>query len=356
MAGQTRGDFKELLSPFLEEKLTSADATARSVIERQYRKSPLETVTGPGENRRHYEADITPLYEGELLHGVERLYRRVLVVEPTTVCAAHCRWCLRGQYPTFTMSRDDLVRTARYCGDARACGDIREVLITGGDPFMMADSLGFFLDALAEHAPNVRIARIGTRVPLQAPARVDAKLLGMLRRRPGLRIEIGVHINHTAELFAEVRAALASLREAGLTLYNQTVLLRGVNDTEDALAALYDELRDLAIESHYLFHAIPMRGQSHHRTSIAQGLEIVRNLTSSGRISGRSKPMFTAMTDVGKVTLYDGVIEQRAGARVLLRTGYRYADRVAWNPQWKQPDTVVIGPDGLMKTWYLDGA
>jgi lysine 2,3-aminomutase len=362
MAGQTRGEFKELISPFLRRKLAEhqgegeVDATLRRVIELQYVKSPLEAAIRPEEMRRHYEADMTPLHDGVQLRGVERLYRRVVVVEPTTVCAAHCRWCLRGLYPVLNLSKDELIRTARYCGDPQVNADVREVLVTGGDPLMAPDSLEVLLDALVEHAPNVRVVRLGSRVPLQAPERVNARLLEVLRSRPPVRLELGIHVNHALELFPEVEDALARLRDVGMVVYNQNVLLRGVNDSMDALVELFDAIRYLGIEAHYLFHAVPMRGQSHHRTSIARGLELIRRLTSSGRISGRSKPMFTAMTDVGKVTLYDGVIERRAGERVLLRTAYRYDDRLAWNPQWKQPASVVIDDDGSMKVWYLDGA
>lgn len=361
MAGQVHGEFKELLSPFLRDKLaehqadTDADRTIRRVIERQYVKSPLESVIRPEEMRRHYEADMTPLYDGAVLRGVERLYRRVVVVEPTTVCAAHCRWCLRGLYPILNMSPEELIRTARYCGDTRVNGDLREVLITGGDPLMTPDGLETLIDALVEHAPNIRIIRIGSRVPVQAPERVDARLLRVLRPRPSVRLELGIHVNHVEELFPEVRDAVGRLRAAGMVIYNQAVLLRAVNDTVDALDGLFDTLRDLGIEAHYLFHAVPMRGQSHHRTSIAAGLDLIRRLTSGGRISGRAKPMFTAMTDVGKVTLYDGVIERRAGDRALLRTAFRYDDRLEWNPQWKQPESVVVDAEGLMKVWYLDG-
>jgi lysine 2,3-aminomutase len=361
MAGQTNGDFRELVSPFLRRKLaehrgdSGDDVSLRRIIERQYFRSPLEANIQGSEARRHYEADATPMFEGETLRGVERLYRRVLVIEPTTTCAAHCRWCLRGRYPVLQMFHAELVRTARYCGDPRFNEGVREVLITGGDPLMMPESLGVLIDALVEHAPNVQIIRIGSRVPLQAPERVNAGVRRVLRRRSSVRLELGVHINHALELFPEVRAALAALRDIGIVTYNQSVLLRGVNDSVEALLELFDAIRDLGIEAHYLFHAVPMQGQAHHRTSIARGLELIRQLTSSGHLSGRAKPMFTAMTDVGKVTLYDGVIERRAGERVLLRTAYRYDDRLVWNPQWKQPGSVVLDEDGVMTVWYLDG-
>jgi lysine 2,3-aminomutase len=104
-------------------------------------------------------------FEDKPLVGVERLYRRTILIEPSTVCAAHCRWCLRGQYPTGAMQRDDIALAARYIGAPEQRDDIDEVLITGGDPLMVVPLLRYTFEQLAEHAPNVRVVRIGTRVP-----------------------------------------------------------------------------------------------------------------------------------------------------------------------------------------------
>src|SRR5262245_48809213 len=101
MAGAKSGDFIELVSPFLKEKLAEIEASyGRNsaewrAIASQYLKSPLENDIAAEERRRHYESEVTITFEGEPLVGVERLYRRTALLEPTTVCAAHCRWCLR---------------------------------------------------------------------------------------------------------------------------------------------------------------------------------------------------------------------------------------------------------------------
>jgi len=81
----------------------------------------------------------------------------------------HCRWCLRGQYPIFSLSEEELERIARFCGDEGINEEVSEVLVTGGDPLMVPDSLNFFLDALGAHAPNITVARVGSRLPLQDP-------------------------------------------------------------------------------------------------------------------------------------------------------------------------------------------
>ncbi|MFD7646072.1 radical SAM protein [Streptomyces albidoflavus] len=352
MAGATNGVFHEKTSPFLREKLAQEPA---DFLRRQYLVDPAEPLARPGEVDRHYHSEVEARFEGKVLRGVEKLYRRTVLVEPTSVCAAHCRWCIRGQYGTFTLREQELELIARYCGTAPENAEVREVLITGGDPLMLVKQLDFLLDALERHAPNVEVVRIGTRVPLQDPRRVDDHMVRALRPRSGFRIEIATHVNHPGELFPEVREAYRRLSGAGVTLYDQTVLLRGVNDDLDTLVELVEELRGLRMEMHYLFHCVPIRGMDHHRTTLDEGLRLARRLTSSGLASGRAKPMFTVMTDIGKITLYEGtILERDDSGRVLLASGYSYEDRLRWTPGWRMPSSAHVGDDGLLRVWYLD--
>lgn len=364
MAGQQDGIFKEKYSDFLRDRLAEArertgpDSDAARVLDLQYTRKPEEDrVDEVLERDRHYHAEMPLTYEGHPLRGAERLYRRVIVVEPTTVCAAHCRWCLRGQYPIFSLSEEELERAARFCGDAGVNGEVREVLVTGGDPLMIPDRLNLFVDALVSHAPNIRVVRVGSRLPLQDPARVTRRVLHALRPRPALRMEVGTHINHRSELFEECVSAYRRIQDAGVLLYNQAVLLKGLNDDPVALVELCDALRELGIESHYLFHCVPMRGMHAHRTTVEKGLRLMTELAMSGRISGRSKPMYTAMTDIGKITLYEGTLLEKdpVSNRILLQSGYSFEERKRWNPSWELPDSGVVDPDGRLRVWYLDG-
>lgn len=361
MAGHKQGNFPQLISPFLEGKLKEALArhgmhsAAYQALARQYVRSELEAQIHPLDRRRHYEAEVTGAVQGKQLKGVERLYRRTVLLEPTTACAAHCRWCLRGQYDSFTLREADVDRALEYFASDT---DIREVLITGGDPLMSPRMLAYVLHGIADRVPNIQIVRIGTRVPLQAPERVCGELLTVLQTQHPFRLEMGVHICHPTELWPESRRVLATLSAANIRLYNQHPLLKAVNDDRDTLIALYDEMRGLGIEAHYLFHAIPMRGMAHHRTSIERGLELVSALASGGQFSGRAKPHYCAMTDIGKVVLYHGSILQRdeATACVLLHSQYRLEDRLRYNPSWQMPSSVVIDKNGFMNVWYPDGA
>ena len=363
MAGSKTGEFVELISPFLRRKLAELeerqgrDSAALRALELQYVKSTLEEVVAPRERRRHYESEIVLTHRGQALAGVERLYRRTVLLEPTTVCAAHCRWCLRGQYPVKTLTEDEIVNAARYFGEAAECAEVDEVLITGGDPLMSPKLLRRAISALQEFAPNIHTIRIGSRVPFQAPERINDELLSILTSLRHHKLEIGVNVNHPVEFWPESRAALARLRAAGAVLYNQHPLLKGVNDNLETLSALYAALRDNEVEAHYLFHAIPMRGMSHHRTSVRKGAELAMRLNASGEFSGRAKPRYALMTDIGKIVLYEGTIIRHRAAdnALLLRSGYRPEDRLRWNPSWRIPDSVEMDAEGFMCVWYQDG-
>ncbi|NEE23648.1 hypothetical protein G3M58_96505 [Streptomyces sp. SID7499] len=120
------------------------------------------------------------------------------------------------------------------------------------------------------------------------------------------------------------------------------------------MITLYDELRRLDIEAHYLFHCVPIRGMDHHRTSVARGLDLFRKLVVSGMTSGRAKPHFTLMTDVGKVSLYEGTVIGREDDRILVQTGYSYEERRRWAPAWVLPPSARVDENGFLQVWYLD--
>lgn len=363
MAGSKNGTFNELVSPFLKEKIAEAeekygvDSREATALTRQYLRDSVETVIRPGERRRHYESEVHMTFEDAPVVGVERLYRRTMLIEPTTVCAAHCRWCLRGQYPVKTMTVHELEIAARFIGSDQLRDDIDEVLITGGDPLMSVRLLGTTLEKLTAHAPNIRTVRIGSRVPFQDPDRVNAEMVTMFKRFPHFRFELGVNVNHPIEFWPESVIALARLQDIDFRIYNQHPLLKGVNDDIDTLVELYSKLRQHWIEPHYLFHAIPLRGMSHHRTSVRRGLELATALNSCGEFSGRAKPKYAVLSDIGKIVLYQGtVVDHRASDNsLLLRSGFRKQDRLRWNPSWVMPESTITDNNGYLMTWYRDG-
>ncbi len=351
--------YPELVSSFLAEKLDLLKKESRGDflgLSRQYIFDSKELESEyKTERRRHYEADLQHDNQGHLFRGVERLYRRAVVLELTTACAARCRWCLRANYDPFTLSKEEIQRATKYFGNECTKDDLREVLVTGGDPLLVPELLEFTIDSIQKYAPNIEIVRIGSRLPVQDPKRIfEDNLINALRQRNGLRIEIGTQVNHPVELFPEAVEAYLFLQKQGIRIYNQQVLLKGVNDELDTLVRLYGNLRRIGIEAHYMFHCVPIWGMSHHRTMLEKGLDLIKGLSSSGRISGRCKPMYTAMTDIGKITLYEGVIREKRGDVVLLQSRYKKEERLKWNPTWKMPDSAEVDDEGFLRVWYKD--
>ena len=264
---------------------------------------------------------------------------------------------LRGQYPVKTLSDDQIELATEYFGSEDLYNDVDEVLITGGDPLMSIKKLRTSLTNIKNNAKNIKIIRIGTRVPFQDPKRVNDSMLDLFAEFKNFRFEIGVNVNHPVEFWAESEEAIKKLNNYGLRIYNQNPLLKGVNDNFKTLVKLYQKLRDNNIEAHYLFHAIPLIGMDHHRTSLKKGYNLIRDLSSCGEFSGRSKPKYSVLSDVGKIMIYEDTIIDRDKTknRLLLQSGFKYNDRMKWNQSWKLPESTQVDKNGYLQTWYLDG-
>ena len=362
MAGARNNEFRELVSPFLRSKIAEmeerygADDPKLQAITRLYLRDPLEDIIYPKERRRHYESEVNLQIDGQIVAGVERLYKRTVLIEPTTVCAAHCRWCLRGQYPIKTMTGDEIAVATKFIGSPDLRDDVNEVLITGGDPLMSQPLLALTLSEIRRNAPNIRTVRIGTRVIFQEPKKINSNLLDILARYPDFNFEFGVNVNHPIEFWPECIEAIHRLQDNGVRFYNQHPLLRGVNDDLDTLIELYDLLREHEIEAHYIFHAIPLRGMNHHRTSLREGAKLAGKLSSCGHFSGRAKPRYAVLSDIGKIVIYDGVIldYRESDNAFLLQSAFKLEDRQKWVPGWQLPESVDIDNEGFMRTWYKD--
>jgi lysine 2,3-aminomutase len=199
----------------------------------------------------------------------------------------------------------------------RADTQIRDVLISGGDPLTLSDDrLNWILTKL-RLIPHVEIVRIGTKVPAVLPQRITPQLVRMLRRHHP--IWMSLHFTHPAECTPEAHRACSMLADAGIPLNSQTVLLAGINDTVDTMTELVHHLLKMRVRPYYLYQCDPISGSSHFRTSVEKGLEIIRGLR--GFTSGYAVPTYVidAPGGGGKIPVMPEYVVGRESSEWFLR-------------------------------------
>jgi lysine 2,3-aminomutase len=231
-------------------------------------------------------------------------------------CAIYCRFCLRKRMvgdSSFMMKKTELQDAIDYI---RATPTIRDVLLTGGDPLILGDRQIEWLLAELHSIPHVEIVRIGTRMPVKLPFRITDDLCRILSKHGPTWLN--THFNHPAELTNEAGTAVDKLLCAGVPVGNQTVLLRGVNDTTDVMRRLCNKLVQFRIRPYYLYQAQLIAGTAHLRTSIESGMQIMQDL--QGVMTGFSIPKYVVDTPFGKVPLNRSWVLGRSGDNVIMRT------------------------------------
>ena len=224
------------------------------------------------------------------VEGIVHRYADRVLLKLTHMCAAYCRFCFRrervGPGKAKALSPAALARALDYI---RAHSEIWEVILTGGDPLVLsARRVRAVMQALGEIG-HVKVVRIHTRVPVAAPERITPEIVRAMKAS-GRAIYVAVHVNHARELTSAVRAAAARMADAGLVLLGQSVLLKGVNDTAQALGGLMRACVECRIKPYYLHHPDLAPGTAHLRTDIATGQALMRGLR--GRWSGLCQPSY----------------------------------------------------------------
>lgn len=228
--------------------------------------------------------------------GLIHRYPDRVVLLVSNRCPVYCRFCMRkrlvgsGDAP---MGEDELRNALNYIA---AHPSIHDVILSGGDPLMLDDgSLSKILTGLRA-IPHVAIIRIGTRIPVTLPGRITPDLCTLLKKFHPLYIN--THFNHPDEITADSGAACTLLADAGIPLGNQTVLLKGVNDSVETMRSLMTGLLALRVKPYYLHQMDLVQGTAHFRTSVRTGLEILRGLR--GHISGLAVPHYVIDLPGGK--------------------------------------------------------
>jgi lysine 2,3-aminomutase len=250
-------------------------------------------------------------------HLVRRYPDRALLLA-TDRCAVYCRFCTRARMVGQAGGAVSLEAMQPALAWLRENPEVRDVIVSGGDPLAMSTDKLARLVAAVRAVPSVETIRLATRVPVTLPMRVTRELVRALK--PHHPIWVMTHFNHPREITPLSRRACATLADAGFPVMNQTVLLRGVNDDARTLEALFRGLVRMRVRPYYLLQMDPVRGSAHLRTPLARGVALMKEL--GGRVSGIALPKFVCDTPGGKgkvVLAHDPVVARR-GKRTTLRT------------------------------------
>ena len=259
---------------------------------------------------------------GEVSHEVapclvQRYPDRVLLLA-TDRCAVYCRFCTRSRIVgggEGAVSLDALAPAMQWLGTHP---EVRDVIISGGDPLAMATDRIVRVVAAVRRIESVETIRLATRVPVTLPMRVTGELLRALR--PYHPLWVMTHFNHPKELTQAAVRACTRLADTGFPVMNQTVLLAGINDDERVLEELFRGLVRARVRPYYLLQADPVRGTGHLRTPLARGVDLMQRL--QGRVSGIALPKLICDTPggKGKVPLGPDYVVARASGWTTLRT------------------------------------
>jgi len=247
---------------------------------------------------------------------VHRYPDRVLLLV-TDRCASYCRYCTRSRLVSNATGYDFHPDFGRQIDYVRNHPEVRDVLLSGGDPLLFSDEKLEFLLRELRAIRHVEFLRLGTRIPIFLPQRVTPELVAMLKQHHPLFVS--VHSNHPRELTTEVREALSRLADVGIPLGNQSVLLRDVNDDVTVMRALVQKLLICRVKPYYLYQCDLISGSAHLRTSVRKGLEIMEGLR--GHTTGYAVPQYVidAPGGGGKVPVNPDYVVTRNADRVLIR-------------------------------------
>lgn len=231
-------------------------------------------------------------------------------------CAMYCRFCTRKRKvsdPTSVNERE-ILNGIDYI---REHTEIRDVIVSGGDPLMLSDEKIDFILGRLRAVPHVQILRLGTRIPVTLPQRVTDDLCAILKKYHPLYIN--THFNHPREITPLSHRACAMLADAGIQLGNQSVLLKGVNDDPLVMKELVHKLLAIRVKPYYLYQADLVKGTDHFRTPVRRGLEIIESLR--GHTSGMAVPHFVidAPGGGGKIALLPNPVVRESDDELVLK-------------------------------------
>lgn len=279
----------------------------------------LQVIPRSEELETHPEEMRDPCAEerDEKVPGLVHRYPDRVLLIVTDRCSTYCRYCTRSRIVSGVAGHGRHIDWEAVLAYLREHTEVRDVLLSGGDPLLLADER---LDAMLSDLrtiPHVELLRLGTRVPIMLPRRVTPHLCATLRRHAPLFVSI--HCNHPRELGSEAQRALGLLVDHGLPLGNQSVLLRGVNDRTEVQLALAHRLLQCRVRPYYLYQCDPVPGTRHFRTDPHVGVDMIAAMR--GYTSGYAVPQFVidAPGGGGKIPLNPHYVVGEEDGKLLLR-------------------------------------
>lgn len=266
------------------------------------------------------DADLLdPLHEDEdsPTPGLTHRYPDRVLFLITDMCSMYCRHCTRRRFAGQKDAETPSDRIQKAIDYIAATPQVRDVVLSGGDALMISDAMLESIIKRLRDIPHVEIIRIGSRTPVVCPQRITDGLVNMLKKYHP--IWLNTHFNHPDEITAEATEACAKLANAGVPLGNQSVLLRGVNDTVRIMKDLVRNLVKIRVRPYYIYQCDLSMGLEHFRTPVSKGIEIIENLR--GHTSGYAVPTFVvdAPGGGGKIPVMPQYVISQAPGKVVLR-------------------------------------
>jgi len=233
--------------------------------------------------------------------SIARQYKDRIAFTVIETCGIYCRHCFRKELVVDQdlKLRFDVEEGLAWIAEHK---EIRDVLITGGDPLLLSDDKLAYLIGKLREMPHIQMIRIGSRLPIVLPQRITEglkKAIGGFHRVP---VWINTQCNHPNEITEETAKAVYELMSCGINVGNQAVLLKGINDTVPVFRELHQKLLRIRIRPYYVFYCEPAPGIDHFRTPVEKGAELIRDALR-GHTTGLAQPMYVLATNIGKIPL-----------------------------------------------------
>ncbi|GBQ05480.1 lysine-2,3-aminomutase-like protein [Saccharibacter floricola] len=297
-AGLVPPDQREALLRVARDYATAIPPAFSNLIEHPDDPIARQVIPDPRESTQQPHEDVDPIGDDALspVPGVVHRYEDRALLKPLLICPLYCRFCFRREHvgPGGGLLSDEALEAAFQWFEAHP--KIREVILTGGDPLMLSPRRMEKIISRLSAIPHIETIRLHTRVPVAAPERLTPALLDALES--DCSVWVVLHANHARELGHDARLAVRSLLSRAIPVLSQSVLLRGVNDTAEALEDLFRAFIKARVKPYYLHHLDPAPGTAHFHVPVEEGRALLAHLR--GRVTGLAWPTYVVDIPGGK--------------------------------------------------------